>query len=134
MIFSSNRREREKYAKHRNKAQKYPSKYLSVIIDGMDQEKTSLPHIISNPSSMAGSYMLETHVTGIRTHGRSTMMAIDCGQFPHDSNLTIEILLRLFADLQVYIVVLDRVGIVGNLPFFRESSHQFLCDGQCVQA
>lgn len=96
-----NRKEREKYAKHRNKAQKYPSRYLSVIIDGMDQEKTSLPHIIANPKSMAGSYRLETHVTGIRAHGRSTIMVIDCGQFPHDSNLTIEILLRMFTTLQV---------------------------------
>ena len=100
----------------------------------MDQEKTSLPHIISNPKSMAGSYMLETHVTSIRAHGRSTMMAIDCGQFPHDSNLTIEILLRLFADLQVYIVVLDRVGILGNLPFYRDSSHQFFMSRWTIRA
>lgn len=55
---------------------------------------------------MAGSPRLETHVTGIRAHGRSTMMVIDCGKFPHDSNLTIEILLRMFTALQVITVQL----------------------------
>lgn len=100
-MYAIFRQEREKYAKHRNKSQKYPSKYLSLIMDGMDQQKTDLPHIISNPKSMAGCYTLETHVTGVRVHGRSTFMFIDCGQFPHDSNLTIEILLRTCEQLQV---------------------------------
>lgn len=67
----------------------------------MDQDKTDIPHIISKPKSMAGAMTLETHVTGVRAHGRCTVMAIDCGQFPHDSNLTIEILLRLFCELKV---------------------------------
>ena len=93
------RKEREKYAKHRNKAQKYPSKYASIIIDGMDQDKTDVPHIIMKPKSMAGAYTLETHVTGIRAHGQNTMMVIDCGQFPHDGNLTIEIILRMCQQL-----------------------------------
>ena len=99
--FFANRDEREKYAKHKRKSKKYPSKYLSLIIDGMDQDKTDIPHIISNPKSMAGAYTLETHITGVRAHGHCTMMVIDSGDFPHDSNLTIEILLRLFYHLKV---------------------------------
>ena len=98
-VMPLNRMEREKYAKHRNKAIKYPLRYASIIIDGMDQDKTDIPHIIKKPKCMAGAYTLETHITGIRAHGQSTMMAIDCGQFPHDSNLTIEILLRMFQQL-----------------------------------
>ena len=35
--------------KHRQKAEKEPSKYISLIIDRMDQAKTNIPHIISNP-------------------------------------------------------------------------------------
>lgn len=50
------RAEREKYAKHRRKAEKYPQSYLSIIIDGMDQDKTDIPHIISNPKAMAGQF------------------------------------------------------------------------------
>ena len=60
----SNRTEREKYAKHRHKSEKNPSKYLSVIIDGVDQGKTDIPHIISKPKLMAGAATLEMHVTG----------------------------------------------------------------------
>lgn len=62
----------------------------------MDQQKTDIPHIITNPKAIAGSYRLETHITGVRAHGHCTMMLIDCGQFRHDTNLTIEALLRLF--------------------------------------
>ena len=66
--FLNTRSEREKYSKHRHKSEKYPAKYISVIVDGMDQNKTDIPHIISNPKAMAGSYKLETHITGIRAH------------------------------------------------------------------
>lgn len=43
-LFSSG--ERKKYYKHQKKAEKRPDKYLSLIIDGMDQSKTHLPHWI----------------------------------------------------------------------------------------
>jgi hypothetical protein len=43
------RNEREKYAKHKRKAEKQPAGYTSIIIDGMDQDKTNIPHILSNP-------------------------------------------------------------------------------------
>ena len=105
-VFSY-RTEREKHAKHRHKSERVPAKYLSVIIDGMDQDKTDIPHIISKPKVMAGATTLETHVTGARAHGHFTVMAIDCGQYAHDSNLTIEILLRLFNELKVNIALMN---------------------------
>ena len=87
---------REKYEKHRRKSEKAPEKYMSLIIDGMDQGKTDIPHITSNPKALAGAYKFETHVTGVRVHGRGTVMVVDCGQFAHNSNMTIDILLRTF--------------------------------------
>ncbi len=54
----------------------------------MDQSKTNIPHIVNNPKVMAGAYRLETHITGVKVHGRFTMMFIDSGQFNHDTNLT----------------------------------------------
>ncbi len=107
------RNERGKYTKHRRKAENQPSKYISIIIDGMDQDKTNIPHIISNPKvsainkalyfniSVLGNFRLETHVTGIRAHGRKALMAIDCNDFKHDSNLTIELILRMLVLLKV---------------------------------
>ncbi len=73
--------------------------YLSIIIDGMDQSKTNIPHIVSNPKVMAGAYRLETHITGVKVHGRFTKMFIDSGQFNHDSNLAVQVLLRVFYQL-----------------------------------
>lgn len=99
------RKEREKYAKRRQKAEKCPNKYISLIIDGMDQDKTDIPHIISKPKAMAGAYTLDTHITGVIAHGRCTMMVIDCGDFSHDINLTIEIIVRLLHQYKVMCVI-----------------------------
>lgn len=55
------RGERKKYYKHQKKAEKRPDKYMSIIIDGMDQAKTHLPHWIQAskvcpiPSSLSPS-------------------------------------------------------------------------------
>ncbi len=39
---------------------------------------TKLLHIVNNPKVMAdGAYWLETHITGVKVHGRFTMMFID---------------------------------------------------------
>ena len=67
----------------------------------MDQDKTDLPHIISNPKVLAGKYTLETSITGVCCHGRGTVMFIDCSEYPHDSNRTIEQLLQVFLKYKV---------------------------------
>ena len=74
---------------------------MSVIIDGMDQSKTALPHIPSNPKSLAGQFTLPTHLTGVHAHGRLTIVLVDWGQFPHDSNLTITAILHIMLRYKV---------------------------------
>lgn len=37
--------------------------------------------------------LLHTHVTGVMLHGKSTYMVLDCNQYPHDSNWTLNCLL-----------------------------------------
>ncbi|KAI8516383.1 hypothetical protein Bbelb_049640 [Branchiostoma belcheri] len=44
-IVDSTKNERTKYNKHIRKAREHPGKYMSIIIDGMDQKKTALQHI-----------------------------------------------------------------------------------------
>jgi len=39
------RAERRKYYKHGLKAKSNPKKYLSVTLDGMDQNKHNIPHL-----------------------------------------------------------------------------------------
>lgn len=148
------RTEREKYAKHKRKAEKQPARYMSLIIDGMDQEKTNIPHIISNPKvseldyidsqfmatsfisffqAISGAYRLETHVTGIRAHGRKTVMAIDCNDFKHDSNLTIEIILRMLMLLKVIGVPINSISFVIVMTLTGFSAPDIVCpNGQHV--
>ena len=95
------RRECERYYKHRRKAQKYPDFYISIIVDGMDQSKTDLPHIISNPKILAGCHTLTTHITGVKVHGRDTFMYIDYGTLSHDTNLTFTLLLQSISKYKV---------------------------------
>ena len=47
-------RERKKLYKHRKKYFDAPNKYLGVIIDGMDQKKTLLPHLFSYTKNFTG--------------------------------------------------------------------------------
>ena len=120
------RTEREKYAKHRHKAEKHPDKYMSLIVDGMDQDKTDILHITSKPKCMAGCYTLETHVTGVRAHGRCSMMAVDSGEYSHDSNLVIEVIVRLLHKFKVIyqiITILNTCMHASHL-FVRMSCHQ----------
>ncbi|KAJ8313157.1 hypothetical protein KUTeg_009291 [Tegillarca granosa] len=50
--------ERRKYHKHAMKARLYPEKYVSIIIDGMDQKKTQIPHLLYISSFIAGMWKL----------------------------------------------------------------------------
>ena len=42
------RAERRVYYHHRDKAKCFPEKYISLILDGMDQSKTNIPHYITD--------------------------------------------------------------------------------------
>lgn len=79
----------------------------------MDQEKTNIPHIISNPKLLAGCYRLETHVTGVKAHGHCTLVVLDCNEFPHDANLTIEALLQLFQQFKVITISWFVINVIN---------------------
>lgn len=85
---------------------------MCVIIDGMDQQKTSLPLLRKTAKSTSSLYRLRTHLTGalIHTradHGKKAYVFIDLLQWPHDSNLTISTLNR---------VLLSHIESHGRLP------------------
>ena len=87
------RTERKKYYKHAMKARQNPSKYLSIIIDGMDQSKTDIPHFLYLSSLVSGMWKLRTHLIGAIVHGIGIYGYFDYYQYPHGSNLTIHVLL-----------------------------------------
>ena len=86
--------EREKlYYHHRDKAKKYPHDYACIAKDGMDQAKLLLPHLIVMAHAYANARKFRTHLTGVLNHGRQPKGYFDLFQYPHDANLTINILL-----------------------------------------
>ncbi|CAH3027411.1 unnamed protein product, partial [Porites evermanni] len=94
--------ERKKYYKHQKKAEQRPDKYLSLIIDGMDQSKTHLPHWIQK-SKLEGECdgFLKTHVTGVLSHGhKKAWCFIDFMRWPQDANPTINCLISVFRHLR----------------------------------
>ena len=99
LVFSplqfSFRTEREKYYKHIHKARQEPSKYMSLIIDGMDQKATSIPRFYRQSKSTSAAWKLQSHITGAMVHGRGNHLYVDVKEYPHDSNLTGNILLNI---------------------------------------
>ena len=94
------RQERKKYALHRQKARSNPEKYITIIIDGMDQSKTNLPCLCKESKSSQALQKLRTHLTGVLVHTRAPKGKICYGfydllQWPHDSNMTIAVLLKI---------------------------------------
>ncbi|XP_061193023.1 uncharacterized protein LOC133201246 [Saccostrea echinata] len=102
--------ERQYYYKKREAAKRAPTKFLSVIVDGMDQSKSNLPHFVGRTAKAVNSAdQLKTHISGVIAHGQNEFFTfLDIGQYPHDSNLTINII------LQILFKIKDIMG--GKLP------------------
>jgi hypothetical protein len=95
------RRERRCYHGIREAAVVNPELHLSLIIDGMDQNKTTLPRFKRATNSDEGRERLKVHVTGVLCHGQKTKAYVFTS-FPDvasDSNLTIQCLMAVFADI-----------------------------------
>ena len=72
--YAHYRQERRKYYLHREKAQSQPEKYVTIIIDGMDQNKTNVPALLQETKSTQNLYHLHTHLTGALVHIRFVYM------------------------------------------------------------
>ncbi|XP_066266678.1 uncharacterized protein [Branchiostoma lanceolatum] len=78
--------QRMKYYKHSRKARTKPSQYMSIIIDGMDQDDHRL-------------WRLHTQVTGALSHGeRKCFARVDHMEYPHDTNLTLNFLTDILVE------------------------------------
>ena len=104
-FYSVFRQEQNCYYAHREKARSGPQKYLTIILDGIDQNKTNLPYLVRLPKSLQNLQQLRTHLTGALVHTRSPHGKIvytffDFLQWPRDSNLNIQVLLEILLDFK----------------------------------
>ena len=72
---------RRKYNKHLTKARRDPTKYLSLIIDGMDQSKTEIPHTVYRSTLTSSLWKLRTHLVVVIAHGRGIFGFFDHYQY-----------------------------------------------------
>lgn len=73
----------------------------------MDQAKTNLPNTKIIAKSTSALWRLRTHVTGVLVHtkapcGKLAYAYVDFLQWPHDSNMTITLLMNSILDFQKY--------------------------------
>ena len=92
-LLHSCRQERQRYYANRQLGIEKPREVISVIVDGMDQNKTNVPHMVRIPKACQNLWNLRTHLTGNLVHGRGNYGYFDFQQWPHDCNLTITTLL-----------------------------------------
>lgn len=88
---------------HGEKSRLYPDKYLTLIVHGMDQSKTNLPNTKLIAKSTSSFWRLCTHVTGMIMHTKAPFAKLvycfmDLVQYPHDSNLTLTVILNVLVD------------------------------------
>ena len=68
---------------------------MSIILDGMDQSKTNIPHFQQKSKQTSGNSKLKTHVTGAIVHGQGAYGYFDICEWSHSSNMTIAILMNV---------------------------------------
>ena len=93
-----------------------------MIIDGMAQAKLLVPNLRHWAKSYSSAWRLRTHLTGVINHGREVFGLFDLFQWPHDSKLTMNVLLRV-------LVRCDYIPDVLYLQMdncFRENKNQFV--------
>ena len=56
--------ERSKAMHHRQKALQSLGKYICIVIDGMDQKKTCLPHFQRMPKDIGDECLVQIHLVG----------------------------------------------------------------------
>jgi hypothetical protein len=92
-------RARQKYYKHREKARRFPERYLSLILDGMEKRKTVYPRWPNAPTSLELLRKLPQHTYGVLAHGHQPSLFIVDGQKGKGgANLTVTVLDRWIAN------------------------------------
>ena len=93
---------RLKYKCHREKARslREKGKCLSIIMDGMDQAKTRLPHLHREPKGLDELEQLKMHVTGVIIHGLMHGICTWVDNFPKDPNMVATVFMDSLAELR----------------------------------
>ena len=89
--------ERTKAMHHRQKAFQSPEKYMCMIIDGMDQKKTCLPHFQRLPKDIGDECLVQMHLVGCLTYCQTIrpQVFLTYPNIHNDPNLTVTVMHRV---------------------------------------
>ena len=107
--LAKQRRQRAKYAKHKEKARQNPDKYLSIIFDGFDGRKSMLPFSRGAAKSVDECKRYEMSVIAVQVHGVGIYYYFFDALVEGGSNPTIECLRRTLIKVQEKLGTLPRV-------------------------
>ena len=93
-------KERGVYWAHRDLARRFPSKHLSLCIDGADQSDHALPHVQEKSHTSSEAYKAKVHVTGVIAHGRDTYVYTCPSHVKFGHNMTIQAIWDTIVDIQ----------------------------------
>jgi hypothetical protein len=128
--LNKQRGQRDKYYKQRRKGSTLPKQYLSIIIYGMDQQKTNIPIMASK---IKDESPLEQRIIGVKVHGHRNYLFVVDQNLPGGANLMVEVLRKVLLDLEqkgelpcakpVLYVQVDNCGENKNKYFFGFLTH-----------
>ncbi|KAL3686648.1 hypothetical protein R1sor_009222 [Riccia sorocarpa] len=93
-------KERATGGRRRNKALSCPDEAAYIAIDGIDQNKTRLPHFTKVTKSVDGASLVGVHLVGVMIYNRTfrTKVYATYKNVRSDSNLTISVIHRVVSD------------------------------------
>ena len=97
--FELVRRERGSYYTRRKQGIYCKGDYLSIIIDGADQAAYGLPHFLEQDKISSSCQKNPLHLMGALVHGRASYAFTYLNNIKHGSNIVIECLHRILADI-----------------------------------
>ena len=131
ILLQINRCERCRYYHHREESRNDSVKYLTIILDGMDKNKTNVPNSCQQTKSTQNHWGVGNHVTGALVHtkaekGKMVFAFFDLLQSPHDSNLTITVLLAVLRQLQSKLLAWPKILYLQLDNTSRENKNKYV--------
>jgi len=122
--------QRLKYVKHKSKSislfKDKTLRYMSIIIDGMDQDKSNVPRSSTNAKEIKAVEPYPFSVVGVMVHGFEYRSYLVKPTWKHDTNLTIHLLMKTL------VRVLETTGRIPPILYlqmdncWRENKNQYM--------
>ena len=118
---------RKLYSYWKEESRSSPEQSLCLIIDGMDQNTTTLPHFKRTPPRLEGNRFLKTHVCGVLVHGFKLFCDVWIDTLHlHDSNQVATSIMRAIRSVHLSRGKLPPILRIQADNCWRENKNKFI--------